>query len=108
MVTAVELLERANAEYVKPIKVAGLDLCTRKFSLPEFLDLQKRIHAGTPPEPHEYLAIGLCNPDGSAFFTVEQACEFASKDGLLAAAIADRIADHAGLTVAAQERLTKN
>lgn len=108
MVTKAELLERARAGRVKVVTVDGLELHLRRFGLAERIEIGTRARSGNPPAPHEYLALGLCEADGSPYFTLDEAEQFAADDGLLAERIVNAILDHAGLTEAAQERAAKN
>jgi hypothetical protein len=108
MVTAAELLDRARQSRVKPITVGDLELHVRRFSLAERIDIGSRARSSNPPAAHEYLVIGLCQPDASPYFTAEEAREFAEADGLLAEQIIGAILEHAGLSQAAQETAAKN
>lgn len=108
MTTKDELLARAQAGRIKAVTVAGLELHIRRFSLAERIEAGTRARAGEALEAHEYLAMGLCNEDGSPLFTLDEAREFCDGDGVLAELVVNEVLDHAGLTAAAQERAAKN
>ena len=108
MVTKDALMARAKEGRIKAFTVAGMDLYARRFSLAERIECGDRGRAGDPVSPHEYLAMALCNEDGSPYWTLDEAKEFADADGLLAEAIVNAALDHAGMTKAAQELIAKN
>jgi hypothetical protein len=108
MVTKADLLARARDGRVKPLSVAGFDLHMRRFSLAERIEIGSRARSGIPPEPHEYLAIALCEADGSPFWTLDEAREFCDGDGKLAEQFVESILTHTGLTDSAQEQAAKN
>lgn len=108
MVSAVELLARVEGERVKAVTVAGIELHMRRLSLTERIDIGTRVRAGDALGAHEYLSMGLCNEDGSALFTRDEAKAFADADGWLAEQFVNAVLGHNRLTAAAQEQLAKN
>jgi hypothetical protein len=106
MVSKNELLARAQAGRVKAISVDGLDLFVRRLTLGERIDIGDRARKGEGIPPHEYLTLCLCNEDGSAFFTLEEAEAFCDADGELAERVMGEMLQHAGLVQ--RENAAKN
>lgn len=106
MVTKEALLARAQDGRVKAIAVDGLDLHVRRLGLGERIDIGNRARAGEVTAPHEYLAMCLCNEDGSPFLTLDEAQAFCDADGLLAEQVVNAVLVHVGLAPA--EAAAKN
>jgi hypothetical protein len=108
MVSKDDLLARAKAGRVKTVEVDGVALYVRRFGLSERVEIGTRARGGDPPAPHEYLALGLCNEDGSPLFTVDEAKAFSDDDGQFAEKVVNLVLEHAGLTQSAQDAALKN
>jgi len=88
MVSAAELIAEARASRVSRVEVEGRDFFVRKLPAREVMLISARGREGRPLEIHEWLAFGVCNEDGSAFFTAEEAAEYLlTKKGALESAL---------------------
>jgi hypothetical protein len=97
MVTAAERISAAKARRISQVEVNGEQWHVRKLGADVVMDMLQRIRDGNKPKVCEWLAFGVCNEDGSDYFTEEEAVEYATAAGLEAVMLADAVADKSGL-----------
>jgi hypothetical protein len=97
MVSAADLLAEARSRRINKVEVEGREFFVRRLSAPEVIAVSTRIREGQPFEIHEWLALGVCNEDGSPYFTAEGAAEYAECDGFDAVQLAEAVAVRSGL-----------
>ena len=105
MVTAAERIAAAKARRVARVEVAGEEWHVRRLSADVVMEISRRGREGSPLSVAEWLAFGVCNDDGSDYFTADEAAEYAAAAGVDAVRLADAVADKAGL---GQESAAKN
>lgn len=96
MVTAAELIAEARARRIAPVTVSGIEFHILRLPATQMVAIGQRAREGAPFQVPDWLAAGVCNPDGSPFFTADEAAEFAEVDGYTAARLADAVAEKAG------------
>ena len=97
MVTAAERIAAAKARRISQVTVAGEEFHVRRLPADVVMEISRRGREGKPLTVAEWIAFGVCNEDGSDYFTEEESAEYATAAGLDAVMLADAVADKAGL-----------
>lgn len=97
MVSAADLIAAARASRVSKVDIGGDGFYVRRLGATAVMEISQRARAGNALGVHEWLVLGVCNEDGSPFFTADEAREYAEESGLVSVRLADAIAEKAGL-----------
>ena len=80
MVTGADLIAALRKTSIRPVTVAGLDVFVRGVNGNERRLIIERAKDGNPMKAWELAALCVCDADGVALFTTEQAAELAGVD----------------------------
>ena len=108
MVTAAELIARAQAERIRPFSIGDITLHVRRLTGAERRALGDRARAGNPMQAIEMVSLAICNADGSPFMSPEEAEALDRDDPELLERMAEEVLRSAGLYEKALEAALKN
>jgi hypothetical protein len=108
MVTAADLLSALRVASLREVEVAGLRVHVRGLTGAERKLIADRAKDGSPVQAHELAALCLCDEQGRAMFTADQAASLADVDGAAVEKVATSILEASGLVPEAQESAAKN
>lgn len=108
MVTAAELIARAQAERIRPFTVGDLTLHVRRLTGAERRQIGERARAGDALSNAELAALAICNEDGSPFMSIEEAESLDVHDPALLERLAEEAARSGGFYDKAVELALKN
>jgi hypothetical protein len=97
MVTAAERIAAAKSRRISKVDVGGEEFFVRRLPADVVMEITRAAREGKQLSVAEWLAFGVCNEDGSAYFTDEEAAEYSEAAGVDAVRLADAVADKAGL-----------
>lgn len=108
MVTGADLIAALRKTSIRPVTVAGLDVFVRGVNGNERRLLIERAKDNNPLTAPELAALCVCDSDGTALFTAEQAAELAAVDAAGVEEIAKVILTASKLLPNDQDAAAKN
>ena len=97
MVTAAERIAAAKATRIAAVEVGGESFFVRRLPADVVMQITRAAREGNQLSVADWLSFGVCNEDGSPYFTEAEAVDYAEAAGVAAVRLADAVADKAGL-----------